>query len=1551
MSNNIEFGIRLTADGQSLVNEVKASREELDRLGKSAKDTGSEAARLNRESTSLSNSLSGLKSVAATIGLGLIASEAVALADSYTKLTAGLSNATNSAAQFSTAMADVKRISSAAQSDINATAQLYAKLNMALAENGTSQAAIARITETVSLGLKVNGASAGEAASTMLQLSQAFGSGVLRGEEFNAMAEASPNLLRALAASMGVSYGELRNLSTQGALTSEVLSKAFSDPTLLASYQQQAKSMQTISGAAVELKNQLELSVGAFMKQSGATAAFSSAIGGIASGVAVMGNHIGAVTAASTGLAVSLGAFVSLKAGVAAYESAAGFMAMRAATLAAAEANYAKVASDMMAGTSAKASAAASLAQAEANMTLTGSLVTAKNAMLGFIASNPILAISAALFAGVLAWKAWGNAAEDSANQAVDAIKKAHDERQRIWGMDNASRNAEISNLKSLNLEYNNAAEKLRAETLDQKASVYQRAEAGKQLDVYKKKIEENTVSITKLAEANKSTIAPKLTGDAAYIVKGYDELVKKLNEGSISAAKFKEEHQKLVDSLNSKPVKVEKAITASENFIKSLQKENEEVGISAEQKRAYEMIVIASNITKEKERVAFLATAGAIIESTAAKVAEKKATDEAKKAGEEAIKLLQSHTMEIYKEIEATNKQIEAAKWEGLIIGKTKEQIDLLKAAKEDAYIKQLEQSMTVQGLSQSEIILIQEQINKTKELSGQLSSNADKQARQVAIEAEKKAQVEMWKTIESTAHDTWNKVWEGGSNAFQNIGKTLKSAVLDLLYQMTLKKWIISISATAMGTTASAAGATDMFGGSASGGGMMGLVSAGQTLWSGFAGGMASGLGTIASTAGTAFGSTALAEFGAGASFAGTAATAGATGMAAAGSMVATAIPYVAAAYAIYSLISSFSSSSTAITGSGLNIGGKVGAPQTSGYTAGTTTDSSWWGLSSSSSNWRSGSAADQATSAAISNMFAGIGAAISMAGTSIGRDAATLNAQIKNYAITIGDLNMAGMNATQQQAAITAAVSGVADAMVAQLLPGMERFKTAAETLLQTLVRVATEVVTLNTFYAALGTTTKATTDSADRMSVALGGIAQASQHMTSFVQAFAPEAQKTALTLGTLKSAGLGMAEFLTTTQAWWDFARTASADQLTAILANQTAIAAYVAAMDKAAQATQAAIKTLQDKSVADFNAAVSATNALRAFADSVRALQQSLWAGANSPLASQTQADQLRARFVSTNTAAAAGDVTAQGNLAGSATAFLDAAKKQASSAESYARDFSYVQNALSDTATKTDVAVTVADKQLAELKQMNLWLAAISTTTTAQNLTQSVATAATSAGTAGAAVTAQQTSTAATATAATNATAQAAVDATAQAKAQAAADAQATAAAATAAAASAARVKAKADALAAMNAAATAITNFNAHYNATSLKTSPSLNADLMALNSNVTATRTAYNALPAFASGGDHFGGLRLVGEHGPEIEVTGPSRIFNADQTKAMLNGGNNAELLARVDALIAEVALLRAENQAGQVALVIPAQKTAKILDRFNGEGMPPVRLAA
>lgn len=96
---------------------------------------------------------------------------------------------------------------------------------------------------------------------------------------------------------------------------------------------------------------------------------------------------------------------------------------------------------------------------------------------------------------------------------------------------------------------------------------------------------------------------------------------------------------------------------------------------------------------------------------------------------------------------------------------------------------------------------------------------------------------------------------------------------------------------------------------------------------------------------------------------------------------------------------------------------------------------------------------------------------------------------------------------------------------------------------------------------------------------------------------------------------------------------------------------------------------------------------------------------------------------------------------------------------------------------------------------------------------------------------------------------------------------------------------------------------------------------------------------TESGGGDLPGFSNGGMHSGGYRIVGENGPEIEATGSSRIYNANQTAAMLGGG-----LATAQ----EVAALRVEMKAALYAVAKNTSKTADQLVRWDGDGLPDAR---
>jgi hypothetical protein len=92
----------------------------------------------------------------------------------------------------------------------------------------------------------------------------------------------------------------------------------------------------------------------------------------------------------------------------------------------------------------------------------------------------------------------------------------------------------------------------------------------------------------------------------------------------------------------------------------------------------------------------------------------------------------------------------------------------------------------------------------------------------------------------------------------------------------------------------------------------------------------------------------------------------------------------------------------------------------------------------------------------------------------------------------------------------------------------------------------------------------------------------------------------------------------------------------------------------------------------------------------------------------------------------------------------------------------------------------------------------------------------------------------------------------------------------------------------------------------------------------------------RFADALLPKFANGGFHSGGLRMVGERGPEIEATGPAMYWNASQTARMLGGGNMSD---EIRGLREEVAMLRYETR----ATAVNTAKTSKVLERVTRDG--------
>ena len=106
------------------------------------------------------------------------------------------------------------------------TAQVVAGLGQRAGDAFSSSTEIIQFAENLNKQFKIAGASQQEISSASLQLTQALGSGVLRGEELNAIFEAAPNIIQTIADYLGEPIGNIRQMAADGQITAEVVKNA-----------------------------------------------------------------------------------------------------------------------------------------------------------------------------------------------------------------------------------------------------------------------------------------------------------------------------------------------------------------------------------------------------------------------------------------------------------------------------------------------------------------------------------------------------------------------------------------------------------------------------------------------------------------------------------------------------------------------------------------------------------------------------------------------------------------------------------------------------------------------------------------------------------------------------------------------------------------------------------------------------------------------------------------------------------------------------------------------------------------------------------------------------------------------------------------------------------------------------------------------------------------------------------------------------------------------------------------------------------------------------
>lgn len=215
---------------------LKASKA-ADKVNDSVTKAGNGSEAASPKMTKFNNSLSdterkankangSLKTLIGTVVSLAAVKKGMDLVDDYTNAAARLrmvNDDNQTPAELQDKVFDAANRSRGSYTDM---AGAVAKMNLLAGDSFTSNDEAIGFTELLQKSLKVSGAGTSEQQSAFLQLTQAMAAGKLQGDEFRSVMENAPMVADAIAKYMGKSKGELKELSSDGLITADIIKNA-----------------------------------------------------------------------------------------------------------------------------------------------------------------------------------------------------------------------------------------------------------------------------------------------------------------------------------------------------------------------------------------------------------------------------------------------------------------------------------------------------------------------------------------------------------------------------------------------------------------------------------------------------------------------------------------------------------------------------------------------------------------------------------------------------------------------------------------------------------------------------------------------------------------------------------------------------------------------------------------------------------------------------------------------------------------------------------------------------------------------------------------------------------------------------------------------------------------------------------------------------------------------------------------------------------------------------------------------------------------------------
>ena len=235
---------------------------------------------VNQSKTSLLN----LKNVLLAVASSVVIKQIFSLTNEFQNLQNRLKLVTNSTFELNKVQEELFQISRRTRGGFSETVELYQKLALQSQNLGLKNTQLLQITENVNKVIGIAGVNSIQASSGILQLSQAFASGRLQGDEFRSISENIPPLLDIFAKELGVTRGELKKLGAEGKITSDIIATALLKETdnINKKFQQ---ITPTIGQATTRLGNSFLNLIGKFNEVTGSADMVSKSILGVSDAI------------------------------------------------------------------------------------------------------------------------------------------------------------------------------------------------------------------------------------------------------------------------------------------------------------------------------------------------------------------------------------------------------------------------------------------------------------------------------------------------------------------------------------------------------------------------------------------------------------------------------------------------------------------------------------------------------------------------------------------------------------------------------------------------------------------------------------------------------------------------------------------------------------------------------------------------------------------------------------------------------------------------------------------------------------------------------------------------------------------------------------------------------------------------------------------------------------------------------------------------------------------------------------------------------------------